>query len=77
MRCAVTLRHEGAEVVARCREFPGCEGRASTTTEALGRLRASVVFWLEACPCDQTADHGLELEVVEDSSGRASTGRRP
>ena len=69
MRCAVTLKREGNEVVARCREFPGCEGRASTTSEALARLRAGVVFWLEACPCDQTADHGLELEVVEDASG--------
>ena len=66
MRCAVTLSHEGEAVVARCREFPGCEGRAATRAEALERLRASVLFWLEACPCDQTADSGLVLEVIED-----------
>jgi predicted RNase H-like HicB family nuclease len=69
MRCAVSLRREGAEVVARCREFPGCEGRATGRAEALARLRASVVFWLEACPCDQTADDGLLLEVVEEPDG--------
>ncbi len=76
MRCAVTLKREGPEVVARCHEFPGCEGRATTTQEALARLRAAVVFWLEACPCDQTADHGLVLDVVDDQSG-ASWSRRP
>ena len=32
------------------------------------RLRASAVFWLEACPCDQTADFGLVLDVVKDMS---------
>jgi predicted RNase H-like HicB family nuclease len=69
MRCAVTLRSENGEVVARCREYPGCEGRARSRAEALARLRASVLFWLEACPCDQTADPGLVLDVVEDSSG--------
>jgi len=69
MRCSVTLSREGAEVVARCPEFPDCEGRAATAAEALARLRASAVFWLEACPCDQTADFGLVLEVVKDTSG--------
>jgi len=61
MRCAVTLDREAGDVVARCREFPGCEGRAGSRAEALARLRASVVFWLEACPCDQTADFGLVM----------------
>jgi hypothetical protein len=70
MRCHVTLRREGAEVVARCQEYPGCEGRAPAREEALARLRASVLFWLEACPCDQTADQGLTLDVVEDTSAR-------
>ena len=74
MRCAVTLHRERGEVVARCREFPGCEGRAPAAAEALTRLRAHVVFWLEACPCDQTADHGLVLDVVEDSSGPSAPG---
>jgi hypothetical protein len=68
MRCAVTLKNEGGEIVARCREYPACEGRASDRTQALARLRASVLFWLEACPCDQTADGGLVLDVVDDSS---------
>jgi len=70
MRCAVTVNREGGSVVARCREFPGCEGRAATTSEALARLRQAVVFWLEACPCDQTADSGLVFDVVEDAGGR-------
>lgn len=68
MRCAVSLRRDGGEILARCAEFPGCEGRAATRAEALARLRASVLFWLEACPCDQTADAGLVLDVVEDAS---------
>ena len=72
MRCSVTLDREGAEVVARCREFPSCEGRAASPQEALSRLRASVVFWLEACPCDQTADQGLVLDVIADRSGRGA-----
>jgi len=71
MRCSVTLNREGGDVVARCLEFPRCEGRAPAGPEALSRLRESVLFWLEACPCDQTADAGLVLEVIEDSSGRA------
>ena len=66
MRCTVRLNREGVEVVARCAEFPECEGRGAAPSEALARLRASVVFWLEACPCDQTADAGLVLDVVED-----------
>ncbi len=70
LRCSVTLNREGGDVVARCREFPNCEGRAAGTSEALSRLRASVLFWLEACPCDQTADGGLVLDVIEDSSGK-------
>ena len=70
MRCAVTVNREGGSVVARCREFPGCEGRAATTSEALARLRQAVVFWLEACPCNQTADSGLVFDVVEDAGGR-------
>ena len=69
MRCSVRLSREGQEVVARCAEFPECDGRAPTTSEALARLRASVLFWLEACPCDTTAGGGLKLEVVEDRTG--------
>ena len=69
MRCAVTLRREQGEVVARCQEFPACEGRARDRTQALASLRANIVFWLEACPCDQTADNGLVLDVIEDASG--------
>jgi hypothetical protein len=69
MRCRVSLSREGGDVVARCGEFPGCEGRGSSAPAALAQLRASVVFWLEACPCDQTAEPGLVLDVVEDRSG--------
>jgi hypothetical protein len=68
MRCSVTLSREGAQVVARCREVPECEGRGPTPPEALARLRASVLFWIESCPCDVTADSGLVLNVVEDRS---------
>jgi predicted RNase H-like HicB family nuclease len=69
MRCSVTIRREGGEVVARCAEFPECDGRGATTEHALERLRASVLFWLEACPCDQTAGPGLKLDVVRDERG--------
>jgi hypothetical protein len=69
MRCAVTLRRDAGSVVATCADFPSCEGRAASSAEALERLRASVLFWLEACPCDQTAGPGLVLNVVKDESG--------
>jgi hypothetical protein len=72
MHCTVTLRNEGGDVIARCLEYPACEGRAPGRSEALSRLRASVLFWLESCPCDQTADPGLVLDVVEDSTGRGT-----
>ncbi len=68
MRCLVTLSREPAGVVARCAEFPECEGHGATRAEALERLRASVVFWLEACPCDQTAEPGLEFQVLRDTA---------
>ena len=66
MRCSVRLEREGSDVVARCAEFPECLGRGSDRAAALQHLRASVVFWLETCPCDQTADAGLVLDVIED-----------
>jgi predicted RNase H-like HicB family nuclease len=72
MRCIVTVTREGPDAVARCREFPGCEGRAATASEAVARLRQSVIFWLEACPCDQTAEPGLVMDVIEDRSGRSA-----
>lgn len=65
MRCSVTLKREGDALIARCREYPECEGRGSTETEALDRLRRSVLFWVEACPCDTTAESGLVFDVVE------------
>lgn len=69
MRCAVTLHREAGDVVARCREFPSVEGRAADRAQALARLRAAVLFWLEACPCDTTADGGLVFDVTEDPRG--------
>ena len=66
MRCRVTLVREAGDVLARCAEYPACEGRAPSRDLALARLRASVLFWLESCPCDVTADSGLVLDVVED-----------
>lgn len=66
MRCTVTLERAAGAVVARCAEYPDCEGRGPTAEAALERLRASVLFWLESCPCDQTADAGLVLDVVSD-----------
>jgi predicted RNase H-like HicB family nuclease len=68
MRCTVSLKRDGSTIVARCPEFPSCEGRGAGSEEALARLRASVLFWLEACPCDQTAGPGLELDVVRDNT---------
>ncbi len=67
MRCRVTITREAAGLVARCAEFPECAGRGPSREAALGELRAAVLFWLEACPCDVTADGGLELEVVRDA----------
>ena len=69
MRCAVTLRREGTNVVATCADFPACEGRGPAQAEALAHLRESVLFWLEACPCDVTAGPGLEFHVVRDETG--------
>jgi len=69
VHCRVTLIHRGTDVEARCAEFPGCEGRGATRSEALAKLRSSVVFWLEACPCDTTADQALVLDVVEERGG--------
>ncbi len=66
MRCRVTLAREGAGLVARCAVFPQCGGHGASRDEALARLRASLLFWLETCPCDVTLDRGLELEVVRE-----------
>ena len=68
MRCAVSLAREGEGVVARCGEYPACEGRGATAAEAVERLRASLLFWLEACPCDTTTGPGLVLDVVHDAT---------
>ena len=68
MRCTVSLSREGAAVIARCSEFPDCEGRGASRDEALARLRRSVTFWLEACPCDQTAAPGLDFTIARDAS---------
>ena len=70
MRCTVSLKRDGSGVVATCAEFPGCEGRGSARDEALARLRESVLFWLETCPCDVTAGPGLILDVTRDETGR-------
>ena len=69
MRCTVTLRREGAGVLAICGDFPSCEGRGPTRAEAVARLRESLIFWLEVCPCDVTTDPGLILDVVRDETG--------
>jgi len=69
MRCSVTLRRDGAGVLATCGDFPNCEGRGPTAAEALARLRESLIFWLEVCPCDVTTGAGLVLNVVRDETG--------
>ena len=66
MRCHVTLDRQGSQFVARCAEYPSCSGEGGTREEALERLRASVLFWLEACPCDVHAGEGLQLEIVRE-----------
>jgi predicted RNase H-like HicB family nuclease len=71
MRCGVSLDRDASGIVARCREYPACEGRGATAEEALARLRASLLFWLEACPCDTTTDTGLVLDVENDGTRRA------
>ena len=70
MRCSVTLRRDGSAVIATCADFPACEGRGTTGAEAVERLRESLLFWIESCPCDVTAGPGLVLDVVRDESGR-------
>ena len=69
MRCGVTLRRDGAAVVATCADFPRCEGRGASAADALARLRESLLFWLETCPCDVTTAPGLVLHVVRDETG--------
>jgi predicted RNase H-like HicB family nuclease len=69
MRCSVTLRRDGTGVVATCGDYPSCEGRGTTPAEALARLRESLAFWLELCPCDVTTAPGLRLDVVRDETG--------
>ena len=66
MRCHVTLSRESGERVARCVEFPECAGRGASRDAALAQLREAVLFWLEACPCDTTAEGGLQLEIVRE-----------
>ena len=68
MRCPVTLRRDGAGVIATCGDYPSCEGRGATAEEALARLKESLAFWLELCPCDVTTAPGLELAVVKDET---------
>jgi hypothetical protein len=68
VKCSVTIRREAGALVARCGEYPACEGRGATAPEAVERLRTSVLFWLEACPCDTTADAGLVMQVVRDET---------
>ena len=67
MRCHVTLVSAAGEQVARCAEFPECTGRGASREAALAQLREAVRFWLEACPCDTTANDGLQFEVVRES----------
>jgi predicted RNase H-like HicB family nuclease len=67
MRCNVTITRDADRWVARCPEFPQVAGRGATRDEALARLRAEVTFWLEACPCDQTAAPGLDFTVVREA----------
>ena len=68
MRCEVTLRREGAGVLATCADYPSCEGRGPTSAAALAHLRESLEFWLELCPCDVTTAPGLVLTVVRDET---------
>ena len=63
MRCRVSLDRDASGFVARCHEYPACEGRGATVDEAVERLRASLLFWLEACPCDTTTGPGLVLDL--------------
>jgi hypothetical protein len=65
MKCSVTVSREGAGFVARCAEVPEYEGKGATSAAAVAQLRARIVFWIESCPCDVTADAGLEMDVRE------------
>ena len=65
MRCSVTVRPHAGRYVARAAEVPQYEGRGPSADLAVADLRAQILFWLEACPCDQTADDGLVMDVRE------------
>ena len=65
MKCSVTVSREGAMFVARCAEVPDYEGRGDSSAAAVAQLRARIVFWIESCPCDVTADAGIEMNVRE------------
>jgi len=66
MKCTVTIRREGGEFIARCAEVPEYDGRGATSAAAVEQLRARILFWIESCPCDVTADAGLEMNVREE-----------
>ena len=75
MRYRVTVRCEGDEWVAHA-DSTGCEGRGRSKSEAVERVRAAIVFDLEICPCDVTADSGVVLEVHEEPPGAPGQPRR-
>jgi len=65
MKCSVLVRRENGSFVATCAEVPEYEGRGASSAAAVEQLRARILFWLESCPCDVTADAGLEMKVVQ------------
>ena len=74
MRYLVTVERAGGEWVARA-EGTGCEGRGASSSAAVERLRAAIVFDLEICPCDVTADDGVVLEFRGERAGGANPRR--
>jgi len=68
MHILVSLRREAGTIVARAADYPQCEGRDASRDEAIAKLRRSLLFWLETCPCDQTTDPGLVLTVSRDET---------
>jgi len=74
VRYRVTVERAGGEWVARA-EGTGCEGRGASSSAAVERLRAAIVFDLEVCPCDVTADDGVVLDVRAEPAGGADPRR--
>ncbi len=65
MRYRVLLSQLGDQrYLASCPDFSGCKVEGATREEVLQRIRNAIGYYEEHCPCDVTADSGIELEII-------------